>query len=87
VAAEQSCPQAAEEVAVHHRSASECQLAPSGSGSSRHTAVEAEPPEGRPACRKLPSPWPNRRTPRTGLREGSGRSKLPRLHSPAVAQV
>ena len=85
--AEQSCPQAAGEVVEHHRSASEYQLAPSGSGSSRRTAVEAEPPEGRPACRKLPSLWPNHRTPRRGLHEGSGRSKLPKLRSPAVAQV
>ena len=85
VAGEQNCPQAAEEVAAHHRSASECQLAPSDFGSSRHTVVEAEP-VGRP-CHKLPSLWPNHRTLRRGLPEGSERSKSPKLRSPAVAQV
>lgn len=84
MAEEQSCPQA-EEVAAHHRSASECQPVPSGFGSNRHTAVEAEP-AGRP-CHKLPSLWPNHRKPRRDLPEGSGRSKLPKLRSPAVAQV
>jgi hypothetical protein len=78
VAGEQNCPRAEEEVAAHHRSASECRLEPSDSGSSRHTAVEAEPPVGRP-CHKLPSPRHNHRTPRRGLPEGSGRSKWPKL--------
>jgi hypothetical protein len=84
VAAEQSCPQVAGEVAVHHRSASEYQLVPSGFDSSRHTVVEAEP--GQP-YHKLPSLWPIHRTQRRDLPEGSGRSKLPKLRLPAVAQA
>jgi hypothetical protein len=85
VAAEQSCPQAVEEVAAHHRSGSECQLVPSGFGSSRHTVAEAEP-VGRP-CHIVPSLRRNHRKPRRDLPEGSGRSKLPKLRLAAVAQA
>jgi len=91
VAAEQNYPQVAGEVAAHHHSASECQLAPSGSGSSRHTAaVEAEV-ETEPALlgqphRTLPSRCRNHRKLRKGLLEGSARSKLPKLRSTVVAQ-
>ena len=42
MAEEQSCPRVVAEAAVHLRSASECQLVPSGFGSTQRTAVEAE---------------------------------------------
>ena len=87
--AEQSCPQGAAEVAAHRRSASECQLAPSGFGSSRHTVVEVEPELdhlGRPQ-RTLPSRCQTHRRPRMDLLRDSARSKLPKLHSAAVARA